>query len=786
MNTSSMTIDGNTIIRQQLELTGPTPVVFPDGRTTVLTPAPHVVRIDDPAAYLSLDGDWRVARWPFEQAETELAAPATGDVRWEACAQPGKVFTTDTSRCASSMPGWDRIGQTHLNPEDGAVLRRTVVIPQSWAGKRIHLAFDGIYPGGRVYLDGSLLGEHTSGLTPVQWDVTHRVTAGQAVVVAVRLLRYHPFIKMDMPRHAVDFAGLSQSAYFHATEPCRIQTHHLVAELSADCAQGMLAGTVSLHNLSDQPRTGELAVHLADAQGRLVATQRLPVVVAPGAAAEVVAALAIERPQLWNDEFPHLYKVSILLELDGQAKQSVSYRCGFRRLDFPGGRPHLNGHPVKFRGVNHLTYHPEHGLHTPADWLRRCLMLMKRANVNCIRTHFAGARYLTELCDELGIYLMQEVPIDWGTDYIADPLWVGPALQRIQGVLQRDRHHASLMVWSLGNENMPSKLAEAEDAYNHLRIYDRFAKHLDPTRPTMFPPPGPANSITGMLEVRLGDIADTHYSFKRIRSFLETGAVENPIAWDGGTETTTREEALARGWNGSWFSSEYGIANLMPDLLHAPYVDIIADVVVDPDSGRSTLEVFTDRLRHEWGFMRDEPTCLGGAYFPWICSAAGDNPWGWTVWGEDNDWGVVTADLLPKPFFWALRVLFSPVWFPASIPWRTGDTSVRFSITNQFNAIDLSDCKLRAMLGWAKSPSTRDWRDLTVSCPPGESCTVEVEIWPQLSFDSLNLGIPTVLRIVLLDPKGFHTLTTDIMLVPEKVAKDTKGELFIGPDVTFG
>ena len=126
------------------------------------------------------------------------------------------------------------------------------------------------------------------------------------------------------------------------------------------------------------------------------------------------------------------------------------------------------------------------------------------------------------------------------------------------------------------------------------------------------------------------------------------------------------------------------------------------------------------------------------------------------------------------------------MWFPASIPWRTGDTSVRFSITNQFNAIDLSDCKLRAMLGWAKGPSTRDWRDLTVSCPPGESCTVEVEIWPQLSFDSLNLGIPTVLRIVLLDPRGFHTLTADIMLVPEKVAKDTKGELFIGPDVTFG
>ena len=121
-----------------------------------------------------------------------------------------------------------------------------------------------------------------------------------------------------------------------------------------------------------------------------------------------------------------------------------------------------------------------------------------------------------------------------------------------------------------------------------------------------------------------------------------------------------------------WFSSEYGIANLMPDLLHAPYGDIINDVPEDPDSGRSTLEVFTDRLRREWGFMRGDPTCLGGAYFPWLCGAAGDNPWGWTVWAEDNDWGVVTADLLPKPFFWALRVLFSPVWFPERLTWCRG------------------------------------------------------------------------------------------------------------------
>ncbi len=70
-------------------------------------------------------------------------------------------------------------------------------------------------------------------------------------------------------------------------------------------------------------------------------------------------------------------------------------------------------------------------------------------------------------------------------------------------------------------------------------------------------------------------------------------------------ETVTHVQARARGWSGVWFSSEYGIANLMPDVLHAPYGDIIDDVPEDPDAGRSSLEVFTDRLRREWGYMRD-------------------------------------------------------------------------------------------------------------------------------------------------------------------------------------
>ena len=777
-----MLIDGKALIEKQLSLTDREEMIFADGRRTMLTPVRYLPQLVDAQRRVSLDGEWRVKYWPFSCPEEELAAMDTGDAQWASVQQPGKVFTQNVEQCTGGVPGWDRIKLTHIDPEDGALLRRSQLIPALWAGKRIYLCFDAVYPAARFYLNGQLLGEHASGLTPVEWDVTDLVTPGETALVSVRLLRRHPFVQMDMPRHAAEFAGLAQTAYFHATESCQLSDYHLLATLDSSLTRGDIAGTLQLRNHGSATCAAQLALRVTDAEGNFVAEWQGKTPVAGGSVASLDVALQVAHPQLWNDEYPRLYQVDITLDCPGQTTQTVRYRCGFRRFLVQDSRATLNGNPVKFRGVNHLSYHPEHGLYTPEPWLRQCLQLMKRANINCIRTHFLGPRCLADLCDELGIYLMQELPIDWGTNYIHDPLWVGPALQRLQGGILRDRHHPSLMVWSVGNENMPESLAVAGDGHNHLRIYERFVKTLDPSRPTIFPPPGPANTIRGILELRVGDIADTHYSFKLLKDFQRTGEVVNPIAWTGEMEPTTREQAMARGWSGVWFSSEYGIANLMPDLLRAPYGNIIDDQPVDGDADISSLEVFYNRLHREWGYMRDDPSCLGGAYFPWLCAAAGENPWGWTVWAEDNDWGVVTADLLPKPEFWAMRVLFSPVWFPEQVAWHAGEESIRLTLQNQYNAFDLSQCTFRTMCGWAKHAGTRLWRDIPVTCPPGESRTIDFPIWNTDTLKSLGKGIISLYRIVLLDPFGFRPITADIRIVPEQAKAEESKELLIGPD----
>lgn len=786
-----MLIDGDSLIGKQFSIAKQTKVTFPDGRHTVLTPVFSAPRIDGEANCVSLDGEWKVKRWPFSRPESELVSPRTSDADWETVNQPGKVFYADPEAERRPIPNWNRVTLTHIHDDDGAILRRAVRLPRSWEGKRIFLRFDSIFPAGRVYLNGALLGEHLSGLTPAEYDVTDKARPGARMVVAVRLMRKHRHVKMDMVRHAVEFAGLAQPACCHVAEPCRVADYHVISSLDAKLARGTIAGTVTLANHRPRARTATLKIVLSDAAGKRVAAQTKRVRVEPGRTKNVAVRLSLASPMLWNDERPNLYTVRLTLTAWQQATQRITWRTGFRRFDLSARGPRLNGRPVKFRGVNHLTYHYQHGMYTPRDWLQRNLEWMKRANVNAIRTHFLGPRYLAELCDEMGIYLLQELPIDWGTDYIHDPEWVGPALMRLEAGVRRDRHHPSVMVWSVGNENMPQSKAVAHDGWNHLRTYDRFVKRLDPSRPTMFPPPGPAGKIKGIFEVRLGDIADVHYSFKPVWKFRKTGKVANPRSWEADMETTSREQALKGGWSGVWFSSEYGITNMQPDVLNGPYLSRIADREEDPLSGKNSVQVFIDRLLDEWGHMRHDPTCLGGAYFPWMCSAAGSephgNPWGWVRWAEDADWGVMCADLTPKPFFWVLRVLFSPVWFPARLTWKKGQKELRFQVLNQFNQINLKECTLRTqMAGGGKwMGQMRQFKDIPVRGAPGRTANIRIPIWNPQTMSALETGLPVVCRCTLLSPDRFKILTHDIVVVPGELGGAGAAAMPVGPDAAL-
>jgi hypothetical protein len=762
-----MIVNGKKLISEQLNLTAPKVTQFDKQHSTPLTPV-CTVPMPSTSGKICLDGGWHVKYNTSSSKNFQ---------KWAVVVQPGKVFYADPEAERGEIPNWDRVGLAHIDEKECAMLVKAVTIPANWKNKKIFIRFNAIYPAGDIYINNQLLAEQRSGVTPLTLDVGKYVEAGKEAIIAVRLIRKHKFVKMDMVRHALEFAGLAQSVFIFAVERSYVADYHFIPELSPSFKNGNISGEVTVAN----PKNGTLAVTLSHG-GKIIKKQKVSVTKAQD---KYKFSLNITKPLLWNDEYPHLYQLEI--NFNGE---TYTFNTGFRRLELSPEGAKLNGNFVKFRGVNHLTFHHEFGMHTPKDWLRKNLELMKKANVNSIRTHYSGPDDLQDLCDELGIYLLQEIPIDWGTNYIHNPEWVGPAMHRIESIIRRDRHHVSLMVWSVGNENMPERAAVAADGWNHLKIYDEFCHLLDPSRPTMFPPPGPANKIEGIFELRVGDIADTHYSFNHAKRFLAAGKVANPNSWEADHTTQTKTAALKRGWSGCWFSSEWGISNLIPDLLNNPSANIISDMDIDVYSGKATIQTVLDRLDFEWGFMRSEKSCLGGAFFPWICACASasaqENPWGWMRHGEDADWGVVCADLTVKPEFWAMRHAYSPVYLPERLIWQKGQSDINFEVENQFNAINLDECIFRIQITDAGKWMTmmRKFFDVSVTCRPGGKVIMHIPL-TEAQRKNLDADKALMVRITMLKPDGFKFGVGQVLVLPERMKADGDSLMPIGPDAVL-
>lgn len=344
----------------QESLTRTETVAFLKGGSTGMTPVQWIPERTN-IKPLALDGNWQVTRWPFPTSEKALAGSTTPMAHWQAVVQPGSVFYFDPNQSPHTISNWNRVTLAHLHPEDGAIFRRTVRVPREWKGKRILLRFEGIYPAGRIYWDGKIVGEQWSGLTRTEFDVTDCARPGREHILAVRLYRRHASVQLDMPRHALEFAGLSRTAFLHAVEPLHVADSFLQPDLAEDYRTGTLRGSVTIRNAGTQDAhaRSRLRVRVEDATGRSVAPCDYCVTVLANQKQQIDLDLLVGAVKTWNAERPNRYCVHLELTGPGKETQRITRLVGFRRFELKDQRPLLNGHPVKFRGVNHLTFHPE-------------------------------------------------------------------------------------------------------------------------------------------------------------------------------------------------------------------------------------------------------------------------------------------------------------------------------------------------------------------------------------------------------------------------------------------
>lgn len=229
---------------------------------------------------------------------------------------------------------------------------------------------------------------------------------------------------------------------------------------------------------------------------------------APTGCESLEVELPFLAPEKWTAETPYRYKMDLLLISPNGKKQTIKQKIGFRQVELRNGNVTVNGKAILFRGVNHHDFHPSDGRAVPLEFLRNDLILMKKHNVNAVRcSHYPSHPQFYDFCDEIGLWVIDEADLEchgfirgdvdmkelpeevWRANgsesieeylspvlakYISDnPSWREAYLDRITQMLQRDKNHPSIIIWSLGNE--------AWYGCNHVAMSE-YAKKHDPTR----------------------------------------------------------------------------------------------------------------------------------------------------------------------------------------------------------------------------------------------------------------------------------------------------------------
>lgn len=433
--------------------------------------------------HLSLNGTWR-----FELAKTTAGVDALARFH-------EGIFDSSAFKPIPVPSNWAVLGYEEPVyrgfPDDKAsegFYLRDFMVPPDWGNRRVLLHFGGVWSSAEVWLNSKPLGIHNSGYTSFSFDVTGMLINGAMNRLAVRVRQVSLEYKSDtfddwtlggiyrdvsleaMPKARWIDRVVAQTAFDDLFEDADLKLRVMVG----DRHRGTLPG--------NYPSPGEpydLRFTLKSKDGVAVAQRQVAIPAHTSTDRETRLTMRVPRPRHWTAETPDLYILDVELLEKGRVAQTRTTRIGFRQISTVGGVFRINGQAVKLRGINRHDEHPDVGRATTrAQWLQDITM-MKAANINYIRlAHYTPAQGFIELCDELGMYLGNEVSLGGAGDLMHDPSFASGVLQRTYETVGRDINSPSIVYWSVGNEDPLTTL--------HLAAVQTL-KGLDSTRPVLLP-----------------------------------------------------------------------------------------------------------------------------------------------------------------------------------------------------------------------------------------------------------------------------------------------------------
>lgn len=360
--------------------------------------------------------------------------------------------------------------------------RTTFTIPETWQGRQVFINFDGVDSAFYLWINGQMVGFSKDSRTPAEFNITPYIQPGQNVLAA-RVYRWSDGSYLE-DQDMWFLSGIFRDVYLFSTPAAHVRDFTVTTQLDADYRDAVLTVRAALKNYGLTAENLKLSAELYDASGHLL-DGWLPsesLTVTPGDEVQLNLSGKVTNPQKWSDEQPHLYTLLLVLrDAGGQVLEVERCSVGFRQVEIRDGKVLVNGQAVYFKGVNRHEHDPRTGHTVSVESMIRDIELMKQFNINAVRTcHYPDDPRWYELCDRYGIYVIDEANIEshglWER-FTKDPAWQAAFLDRGIRMVERDKNHPSIIIWSLGNESGYGP--------NHATLADWIHQH-EPTRPLFY------------------------------------------------------------------------------------------------------------------------------------------------------------------------------------------------------------------------------------------------------------------------------------------------------------
>lgn len=360
--------------------------------------------------------------------------------------------------------------------------RTRFTVPKNWEDREVILHFGSIAGYARVYVNGRHVGMTKAAKTPAEFNVTSYLVEGENLL-AVQVYRWHDGSYME-DQDFWRLTGIERDVFLQAYPKLTIWDFFLKPTLDEKYTHGVFQGVVDLREFEgNNIKNGRLKLSLLDKDGETVWSQSESFNRIQGQKTLSFSG-KVKNVKKWNAEHPYLYDCVLTLS-DGAGKELAitSYKVGFRKVEIKNSKLHVNGVPLYIKGVNRHEHNDSLGHVQTVEIMMNDLKMIKRLNMNAVRMcHYPNHPLFYKLCDQYGIYVIDEANIEThgmgSVPYFKDtishpayrPEWYDAHVDRISRMVERDKNHACVIGWSLGNECGNGKVFH--DEYHRLKAYD--------------------------------------------------------------------------------------------------------------------------------------------------------------------------------------------------------------------------------------------------------------------------------------------------------------------------